>query len=125
MARTLSSGPPSRRLFRALLLACACLGSGAWGQQAPASLVLNGDFEQDADRDGWADGWRKHPNAAIQREAGNAWLVLNGSYATSAQPAASSRVRSALRGPQRPSRRPQRYPACLRLSPAAGYEKSR
>ena len=51
----------------------------------PANLVLNGDFQIDADTDGVPDGWRKGERMSLGRDGENSWLVLDGSYASSNQ----------------------------------------
>ncbi len=70
-----------------MLIACICVlaAPACYGQNAVADLVVNGSFEQDANRDGWADGWEKREGADIRKEGGNAWLRLTGSYASASQ----------------------------------------
>ena len=51
----------------------------------PDSLVVNGDFETDANKDGSPDGWPKRPGMSASRETGNTWLVLEGNHVSTSQ----------------------------------------
>ena len=68
-----------------MLVSLAAFAPPLPAQEAGANLVVNGDFERDADGDGWADGWQKRKGADIRREKGSAWLVLDGSSAATRQ----------------------------------------
>jgi len=73
-------------VIRGLSLAlCALALLGSWplrtarGEQdryVTANLVPNGDFERDADGDGWPDGWPRVNNAAWKEKGGNHYLSL-------------------------------------------------
>jgi hypothetical protein len=46
--------------------------------ELPANIVQNGDFGLDADNDGFPDGWGKSKGMSVQRDAGKAWLLIDG-----------------------------------------------
>ncbi|MDH7569454.1 MAG: hypothetical protein QHJ73_07705, partial [Armatimonadota bacterium] len=43
----------------------------------PGNLVVNGDFQTDADGDGWPDGWPKQAGVSVVREGGNVWIQID------------------------------------------------
>jgi len=70
-------------LFTGFLLLMA-FASHALGNEAE-NLVVNGGFQQDSNGDGWPDGWLKSNQGRIVRQDDNAWLILEGSQASTNQ----------------------------------------
>jgi len=73
----------SRRLLLSLLLlTCLYISSSGQenGQGAPASIIANSGFENDADGDGWPDQWpTMKTGGSWQKEEGNAFLRFTSS----------------------------------------------
>jgi len=67
-------------------MSAASSSNPAGGRSAPAdNLVVNGNFETDADHDGRPDGW-DWPSGAVRASSGdNHWLRLNGGHVASGQ----------------------------------------
>ena len=64
---------PAAILASLLWSASSALAQAILGQD----IVVNGGFEQDADNDGWPDGWPRAQGTALAREGGNSWLVVS------------------------------------------------
>ncbi len=60
----------------AVSLVSALRAYQAAGGRTAADLIVNGDFEADADNDGWPDGWPKGDGITVLQEGGNRWIRL-------------------------------------------------
>ncbi len=67
----------SRLLYCVTALLCTCALS-AWGQE---NLIINGDFQLDANFDGWPDGWKRVEGFTAEKSGDNVWLSATNSYA--------------------------------------------
>lgn len=58
----------------------------AFAQQAASgNIVVNGDFQLDADGDGFADGWRRSAAVTTVTEGENRWLRIDGAQGSTSQ----------------------------------------